>query len=97
MPVPVAGTTMERATMSSFDNPFDPDRRLDRTGCACGAHRSQAEHDDAQRQRQLQCAAVEREEQRYQGVVASAVMRAARFSKRSVRRPRWPRSHSSFP
>jgi nitrate/nitrite transport system substrate-binding protein len=74
MPVPVAGTTMERAAMSSFDNPFDPDRRLDRTGCACGAHRSQAEHDDAQRQ--LQCAAVEREEQRYQGVVASAVMRA---------------------
>jgi nitrate/nitrite transport system substrate-binding protein len=41
---------MERATMSSFDNPFDPDRRLDRTRCACGAHRSQAEHDDAQRQ-----------------------------------------------
>jgi nitrate/nitrite transport system substrate-binding protein len=74
MPVRVAGTTMERATMSSFDNPFDPDRRLDRTGCACGAHRSQAEHDDAQRQ--LQCAAVESEEQRYQGVVASAVMRA---------------------
>src|SRR4051794_15185582 len=65
---------MERAAMSSFDNPFDPDRRLDRTGCACGAHRSQAEHDDAQRQ--LQCTAVESEEQRYQGVVASAVMRA---------------------
>jgi nitrate/nitrite transport system substrate-binding protein len=85
MPVPVAGTTMERATMSSFDNPFDPDRRLDRTGCACGAHRSQAEHDDAQRQRQLQCAAVEREEQRYQGVVASAVMRAV-FPRDAARR-----------
>jgi nitrate/nitrite transport system substrate-binding protein len=74
---------MERATMSSFDNPFDPDRRLDRTGCACGAHRSQAEHDDAQRQ--LQCAAVESEEQRYQGVVASAVMRAV-FPRDAARR-----------
>src|SRR5258705_1012832 len=83
MPVPVAGTTMERATMSSFDNPFDPDRRLDRTGCACGAHRNQAEHDDAQRQ--LQCAAVEREQQRYQGVVASAVMRAV-FPRDAARR-----------
>jgi nitrate/nitrite transport system substrate-binding protein len=83
MPVRVAGTTMERATMSSFDNPFDPDRRLDRTGCACGAHRSQAEHDDAQRQ--LQCAAVESEEQRYQGVVASAVMRAV-FPRDAARR-----------
>jgi nitrate/nitrite transport system substrate-binding protein len=65
---------MERAAMSSFDNPFDPDRRLARAGCGCGAHRSQAEHDAAQRQ--LQCAAVESEDQRYQGVVASAVMRA---------------------
>jgi nitrate/nitrite transport system substrate-binding protein len=83
MQVPVAGTTMERATMSSFDNPFDPDRRLDRTGCACGAHRSQAEHDDAQRQ--LQCAAVESEQQRYQGVVASAVMRAV-FPRDAARR-----------
>ena len=83
MPVPVAGTTMERATMSSFDNPFDPDRRLDRTGCACGTHRSQAEHDDAQRQ--LQCAAVESEQQRYQGVVASAIMRAV-FPRDAARR-----------
>src|SRR3954466_6957104 len=65
---------MERTAMSSFDNPFDPDRRLARAGCGCGAHRSQAEHDAAQRQ--LQCAAVESEDQRYQGVVASAVMRA---------------------
>src|SRR6476660_442693 len=74
MPAPGAGPTMERAAMSSFDDPFDPDRRLAPTGGACGAHRSQAEHDDAQRQ--LQCAAVDSEDQRYQGVVASAVMRA---------------------
>src|SRR3954470_1920091 len=64
---------MERAAMSSFDNPFDPDRRLARAGCACGAHRSQAEHDAAQRQ--LQCAAVESDAKTYESVVASAVMR----------------------
>ena len=69
--------------MSSFDNPFDPDRRLARAGCSCGAHRSQAEHDAAQRQ--LQCAAVESEDQRYQGVVASAVMRAV-FPRDAARR-----------
>src|SRR3954454_11515574 len=74
---------MERAAMSSFDNPFDPDRRLARAGCACGAHRSQAEHDAARRQ--LQCAAVESEDQRYQGVVASAVMRAV-FPRDAARR-----------
>src|SRR4051794_29315504 len=74
---------MERAAMSSFDNPFDPDRRLARAGCACGAHRSQAEHDAAQRQ--LQCTAVESEDQRYQGVVASAVMRAV-FPRDAARR-----------
>src|SRR3954466_4451340 len=74
---------MERTAMSSFDNPFDPDRRLARAGCGCGAHRSQAEHDAAQRQ--LQCAAVESEDQRYQGVVASAVMRAV-FPRDGARR-----------
>src|SRR6188474_247468 len=83
MPAPGAGPTMERAAMSSFDDPFDPDRRLAPTGCACGAHRSQAEHDDAQRQ--LQCAAVASEDQRYQGVVASAVMRAV-FPRDAARR-----------
>ena len=30
--------------MTTFDNPFDPARVLHRTGCACGAHRSPAEH-----------------------------------------------------
>ena len=64
--------------MSTFDDPFDAQRRLNRTGCACGRHRSQPEHEQAARQ--LQCApvepSVESEEERYQGVVASAVMRA---------------------
>src|SRR6266705_6985299 len=60
--------------MSTFDDPFDPQRRL-RSGCPCGRHRSQAEH-DFDMQRQLSCAAVESEDKRYEGVVASAVMRA---------------------
>ena len=70
--------------MSTFDNPFDSGRPLARAGCACGRHRSQAEHDDEAR-RQLQCAAVESEDKRYQGVVASAVMRAV-FPKDAARR-----------
>jgi nitrate/nitrite transport system substrate-binding protein len=71
--------------MSTFDNPFDPERRLNR-GCVCGCHGSQAEHDDEAR-RQLHCAPIERqsEEARYQGVVASAVMRAV-FPKDRARR-----------
>jgi nitrate/nitrite transport system substrate-binding protein len=61
--------------MSLFDNPFDPKRGLNHSGCACGRHISAAEHD---RDAQLQCAAVETssDEKRYEGVVASAVMRA---------------------
>ncbi|HEY6704045.1 MAG TPA: CmpA/NrtA family ABC transporter substrate-binding protein [Xanthobacteraceae bacterium] len=72
--------------MSTFDNPFDPHRRLERAGCACGRHRSEAEHEyDARRQ--LQCTPVEgdSEDKRYQGVVASAVMRAV-FPKDAARR-----------
>jgi nitrate/nitrite transport system substrate-binding protein len=61
--------------MSTFDNPFDPGRRLKRPGCSCGQHLSQAAHDEAARHR-LQCVSAESEETRYQGVVASAVMRA---------------------
>src|SRR5260221_7861164 len=69
--------------MSTFNNPFDPNREL-AEGCACGRHRSRAEHEYEARQR-LQCAAVESEEKRYEGVVASAVMRAI-FPKDSARR-----------
>jgi nitrate/nitrite transport system substrate-binding protein len=61
--------------MSTFDNPFDPNRRLRTTGCACGQHVSQAEHDQSQPQT-MQCTAPDDEAQRYEGVVASAVMRA---------------------
>jgi nitrate/nitrite transport system substrate-binding protein len=59
--------------MSTFDNPFDPRNRL--SGCSCGGHRSQAEHERAT-DPQMQCVAAESAEQRYEGVVASAVMRA---------------------
>src|SRR5258705_8762128 len=77
---------MERAAMSTFDNPFDPQRRLNRAGCSCGRHRSQAEHDA---QRQLACAPIESpmesEDTRYESVVASAVMRAV-FPRDAARR-----------
>src|SRR3982075_4254764 len=75
--------------MSTFDNPFDPRRRLDRSGCACGRHRSAAEHDHDSQQQQVQCTAVEsqiaNDDKRYQGVVASAVMRAV-FPRDAARR-----------
>src|SRR5689334_3678825 len=58
--------------MSIFDNPFDPNLNL-RDGCACGQHQSPAEHERATA---LRCDAVESEEKRYEGVIASAVMRA---------------------
>ena len=59
--------------MSTFDNPFDSSRPLNSSGCACGRHVNQAEHErDAARQ--LQCAPVESEDKRYQHVVASAVI-----------------------
>src|SRR5262245_20800023 len=70
--MPGPGTTMERVRMSTFYNPFDPQRRLNRSGCSCGGHATQADHDRAA---QLQCAAVESDEKRYESVVASAVMR----------------------
>src|SRR5262245_1360217 len=67
--------------MGTFDTPFDPDRRLT-SGCNCGRHVSQGQH-DAQT---LQCEAVpESDEARYEGVVASAVMRAM-FPKDAARR-----------
>jgi nitrate/nitrite transport system substrate-binding protein len=60
--------------MSTFDNPFDPDRRLRSDGCSCGRHVSEAEH-EATARLQIQ-ASLESEQKRYEGVVASAVMRA---------------------
>src|SRR6478736_4682061 len=61
--------------MSTFDNPFDPSRSLNSTGCPCGRHVNQMVH-DREVGAQLQCAPIESEENRYRSVVASAVMRA---------------------
>src|SRR5260221_13912593 len=70
--------------MSTFDNPFDPKHGLNRSGCACGHHVSQIEHErDAAPG--LQCTPVESEDKRYEGVVASAVMRAV-FPQDAARR-----------
>jgi nitrate/nitrite transport system substrate-binding protein len=73
---------MEHVTMSTFDNPFDPQLQLSRSGCNCGRHATQVDHD---RDMQLRCAAVESEDKRYEGVVASAVVRAM-FPKDAARR-----------
>src|SRR5882724_1470619 len=70
--------------MSTFDNPFDPKRGLNRSGCACGRHVSQIEHERAGGPA-LQCTPVESEDKRYEGVVASAVMRAV-FPQDAARR-----------
>src|SRR4051794_22596467 len=61
-------------SMSTFDNPFDPNRGLHPGGCSCGPHVSEAEH-HANAQLQVQVAQ-ESEQKRYEGVVASAVIRA---------------------
>src|SRR4051794_17250499 len=69
--------------MSTFDNPFDPDRRLRAGGCRCGQHVSEAEHEHAALA--LRCEPQPSEDKRYEGVVASAVMRAM-FPKDAARR-----------
>src|SRR6201996_7301283 len=72
--------------MSTFDDPFDSEHELQRKGCVCGQHRSAAEHDHAERA--LRCeevAPAASQEQRYENVVASAVMRAV-FPKDAARR-----------
>ena len=75
---------MGGVAMSTFDNPFDSKSGLHRTGCACGQHVSQTEHDATLA---MQCVPVERqsEDKRYEGVVASAVMRAV-FPQDAARR-----------
>ncbi len=36
-----------RNPMAQFDNPFDPKAKLGRSGCSCGHHANQAEHESA--------------------------------------------------
>jgi len=59
--------------MSTFDNPFNATTELT-SGCNCGRHTSQSEHDRATAT--LQCAPADNAEAAYENVVASAVMRA---------------------
>ena len=54
--------------MATFDDPFDPSRRLTRAGCSCGRHASEAEHDAA--------AALDGDDVRLKRVVEGAVVRA---------------------
>jgi nitrate/nitrite transport system substrate-binding protein len=68
--------------MSTFDDAFDSECELN-AGCVCGQHRSTAEHDHAARA--LRCEPVQSEDKRYEGVVASAVMRAV-FPQDAARR-----------
>jgi nitrate/nitrite transport system substrate-binding protein len=89
MPGRPAGSKMERVLMSTFDNPLDPQRRLMRSGCRCGLHASEVEHQHDPRTR-LQCVdgrnvAAGSEEKRYERVIASAVMRAM-FPRDATRR-----------
>ncbi len=51
----------------SFKNPFDPDSHLSSSGCSCGSHASQSEHDKALAQDS---------DERIKRVVESAVVRA---------------------
>ena len=61
--------------MSTFDNPFDPKRGLNRSGCACGRHVSQLDH-ERDTAPVLQCSPAATEHKRYEGIIASTVMRA---------------------
>src|SRR4051812_9468866 len=73
-----------RASMTIHDNPFDPNRALNH--CACGRHRSPAEHDYEQ-SRSMHCepVAAQSAEKTYEGVVAKAVLRQI-FPKDAARR-----------
>src|ERR1044072_2946003 len=80
-----AASARRRASMSIYDQPFDPNRPLDRAGCVCGRHRSSAEHDDEASRTMLCEPAGGSQEKTYEGVVASAVMRKG-FPKDAARR-----------
>src|ERR1700733_10706376 len=71
--------------MSTFDDPFDSDRPLSLGGCGCGQHRSEAEHAALAMRCEPVAGQETSEEKRYEGVVASAVMRAM-FPKDAARR-----------
>jgi nitrate/nitrite transport system substrate-binding protein len=63
----------EETRMALFKNPFDADRRI-RSGCDCGRHESQSQHERAMRAEAVEVSASE--DGRYARVVENAVMRA---------------------
>jgi nitrate/nitrite transport system substrate-binding protein len=69
--------------MPTSDDPFDPDRTLSGSRCLCGRHRSDVEHEQAALG--VRCDEATSLEKRYEGVVASAVMRAV-FPQDAARR-----------
>jgi nitrate/nitrite transport system substrate-binding protein len=69
------GARRGSAPMTIYDQAFDPNHPLDRSGCVCGRHRSCAEH-DYEASRAMMCEPVAAsQEKTYEGVVASALMR----------------------
>src|SRR5260370_2104069 len=70
--------------MGTFDNPFDPNRRLRDARCPCGIHASRIEHEQEEQHRP-QCNPTGPEQGRYESVVASAVMRTI-FPRDAARR-----------
>ena len=68
--------------MAILDDPFDAGRSVG-PACVCGQRHSAADHDRTMLQ--LRCEPDESEEKRYEGVVASAVMRAV-FPQDAARR-----------
>jgi nitrate/nitrite transport system substrate-binding protein len=68
--------------MSIFDNPFDPNRVMN--GCNCGRHADQSQHEQ-ETVRQIQRVAAVSEDERYENVVASAVLRSV-FPNAATRR-----------
>jgi nitrate/nitrite transport system substrate-binding protein len=60
--------------MSDIEYPYD--RHPPMSGCVCGRHRSQLEHEHEARQL-IQCVPVERERRRYDGLLAGAALRSS--------------------
>jgi nitrate/nitrite transport system substrate-binding protein len=72
--------------MGIFNNPLDPNRRLNGGRCPCGMHANPVEHEQEQKGAHLlQCVPTESEQERYQSIVVSAVMRRI-FPKDAARR-----------
>jgi nitrate/nitrite transport system substrate-binding protein len=59
--------------MAEFERPYDP-QQLSQSGCICGRHRNQLEHEH-EAHRMLQCVPVVSESKRYDGVLAREAMR----------------------